>query len=214
MRTVLSIIILLSACRAHKSLQQLTPYPYIAYNYKVTLLANNQFIGQDTVLITYYPTGEKKNEGHHAFDKNHFPTQLKIGRFVEFYRSGAVKSTGNYEISSYIDCGIAGYEREFYNFKDSTWTYYFENRKVQAKGKYAVIKTKIETRCEGGDSLIYGITNGSWEYYDSSGQKIKEPSNAQTQEFEKVTENHNQMETGFRYDRQKQQVITIYQRAQ
>ena len=214
MRSVLAIIILLSACRTHKRLIQLPPYPYISYNDRVTLLANNQFLGQDTLLITYYPNGEKKDEGHYAFDKNHFLTQLKIGSFVEFYRSGAVKSIGNYQISSYIDCGIAGYEREFYNFKASSWTYYFENRKVHAKGQYDLIKTKINTRCEGGDSLMYGITNGSWEFYDSSGHKINKPSNTERQEFEKVTENHNLMETGFRYDRQKQQVITIYQRAQ
>ena len=137
---------------------------FIDHDKDFKLNGNERFVGKDSLITKYFDNGSIKSKGFYAIDTFGKVSNLKIGEWTDFYSNGKIKSVGKYQISSYLDCGIAGLERIFYNFKIGEWIYYNQDSTVEAKGTYKIIKTKIDTRCEGGDSLIFMSITDDWDF--------------------------------------------------
>jgi hypothetical protein len=165
--TIFTILCLLQSCYSQKHLST-----YIDYDKDFFLLNNEKFSGKDTLIVKYGKNGEIIGKGNYALDQSGNVSSLKIGNWTYFYSNGSVKATGEYQISSYIDCGTAGLERIFYNYKIGDWIYFYQDSTIEAKGLYYLIKTKIDTRCEGGDSLIFMIVTDNWLFNNLNNESI------------------------------------------
>ena len=133
----------------------------------LTLINNTIFGGKDTVIKRYYTDGTRQSDGKYAIDTNGKPSRFRIGKWIEYYSNGAIKSIGEYQISSYLDCGAAGLERVFYNYKIGEWIYLDQDSTVEAKGNYKTINARISTRCKGGDNLIFMTITNNWYFLKS-----------------------------------------------
>jgi hypothetical protein len=147
------------------------PQIYIDFDKKFKM-ANDKFAGNDTLILKHDTDSIIKSKGKYAIDSENKVSDLRFGEWFAYYENGNIKETGFFAIASYLDCGIGGLERSFYNYKIGKWTYYFENGKVSATGDYQTIKTLIDTRCEGGDSLVFGVINNNWTFYNEQGVQI------------------------------------------
>ncbi len=129
---------------------------------KLELKENISFIGKDTLVINKYENGQILSKGKYALNKSGEMTYLKIGNWIQYYRNGNVQSEGNYQISSYLDCGPGGLQRIYYNYKFGSWKYFSEHSILEAHGNYIIFKSHIDTSCEGGDDLIFMKPNSKW----------------------------------------------------
>ena len=84
-------------------------------------------------------------------------SEIKVGFWKEFYSNGKLKSEGNYKIGSYIDCCMGGSCRSFYNYRAGNWKYYNKKGEFDFSVVYTPTSLHINTRCEEGDSLVYGL---------------------------------------------------------
>jgi hypothetical protein len=137
----------------------------------LTLIDNAIFGGKDTVIKKYYKDGPVQSVGKYAIDANGKPSSFRIGKWTDFYSNGAIRSTGEYQISSFLDCGAGGLERVFYNYKIGEWIYLKQDSTVEAKGNYKTINARISTQCKGGDNLIFMTITENWYFlkpYDNS----------------------------------------------
>jgi hypothetical protein len=140
----------------------------IFYDNDFSLDNNMTFNGKDSLVIKHFDNGEIKSKGKYAIDNEGKVSDLKIGKWTEYYSDGTVKCEGNYQISSYVDCGTAGLEKVFYNYKIGEWSYFKSNTTLAAKGKYKIINAKIDTRCKNGDNLIFMTITKDWEIADKT----------------------------------------------
>ena len=137
---------------------------FIDHDKDFKLIDNEKFFGKDSLITKYFDNGNIKAKGNYAIDIFGKVSNIKIGKWTDFYSNGTIKSVGEFQISSYLDCGVAGLERIFYNFKIGEWIYYNHDSTIEAKGTYKIIKTKIDTRCEGGDSLTFMTITDDWVF--------------------------------------------------
>lgn len=163
--------ILLFICIIKLGYSQKKYSTFIDHNNDFKLVNNEFFFGRDTMITEYYHNGNIKAIGKYAINEFGKISSLKIGRWIEFYPNKTISSKGDYQISSVLDCGVAGLERIFYNYKIGYWTYNFENSSVAARGKYEIITSKIKTRCKGDDKMIFMDTTSNWEFFDSERQQ-------------------------------------------
>jgi hypothetical protein len=163
--------ILQEPVKAQIKLDYNKPQIYIDFDKKFKMV-NDKFAGNDTLIIKNYTDSTIKSKGNYAIDSENKVSELRVGEWFEYYENGNIKETGFFAIGSYLDCGIGGLERSFYNYKIGKWTYYFKSGKVSATGDYQTIKTLIDTRCEGGDSLDFGVINNNWTFYNEQGEQI------------------------------------------
>lgn len=161
-------IILILICLIQAGYSQKKYSIFIDHDKDFKLIDNERFIGNDSLIIKYFDNGSIKSIGNYAIDEFGKVSSLRIGKWTDFYSNGKIKSVGDYKISSYLDCGVAGLERIFYNFKTGEWIYYNQDSTIEAKGTYKIIKTKIDTRCKGGDSLIFMTITDNWDFPNSS----------------------------------------------
>ena len=84
-------------------------------------------------------------------------TVIKIGTWKEFYENGNIKSFGEYKIGSFIDCCVGGACRSFYSYRIGLWRYFDINGSPDYEVEFSPETLKINTRCEGGDKLIFGL---------------------------------------------------------
>lgn len=148
-----------------------TPRVYIANENKFKI-SNGQFIGQSELKKDTFSNGLLKEVGRYAYDQENELSTLKIDEWSTFYDDGQLKSKGKYEIGSYIQCCMSGPCKEFYNFKIGIWKYYHPNGQIFAEGEYEVKPLKIDTSCQGGDNMPFGIINSNWQFFDSKGNQI------------------------------------------
>lgn len=136
--------------------------------------------------VLRYDTGELKAEGY--FDKKNYEldTKLPEGKWSFYYKSGKIKSTGEYKIGYYTNCCTGGVCEMPYSYKVGEWKYYYANNKLKAKGNLSLSKKKIKTSCEGGDEINFGRVNKNWIFYDFYGNNIK-PTTKQIEEIEKTS---------------------------
>lgn len=165
MKYTVTLITLL--CLIQTGFSQKIYSTFIDHDKDFTLINNEFFGGRDSLITNFYENGSIQSKGKYAIDSLGKLSSLKIGYWTDYYPNGVLRSTGNYQISSYLDCGIAGLERFFYNYKFGEWIYYYQDFSIEAKGTYKLIHTKIDTRCKGGDKLIFMTTSKNWIFPNS-----------------------------------------------
>ncbi|MGB1207358.1 MAG: hypothetical protein ACPG5B_17050 [Chitinophagales bacterium] len=111
-------------------------------------------------------------EGKITISNNEEINHLKIGKWLTYYENGQIKTKGKYEIGKYIQCCCDGPCRQYYNYKSGMWKYFYPNGKLLAKGKYDIKSLHLNTSCEGGAELNFGIINDSWKFYNEENQEI------------------------------------------
>jgi hypothetical protein len=84
-------------------------------------------------------------------------THIKVGPWKEFYENGNVKTEGYYKIGSYIDCCTAGVCRQFYFYRTGQWRYFDSAGQLKYELEFTPETLKVDTNCEGGDKLIFGL---------------------------------------------------------
>ncbi len=94
--------------------------------------------------------------GKMAVDKDGF-SNLRIGHWKEYNDSGILKSEGNYKIGSYIQCCFSGACMQFYFYRDGLWKYYNDKGILIYEMEFEPSELHIETSCQGGDELIFGL---------------------------------------------------------
>jgi antitoxin component YwqK of YwqJK toxin-antitoxin module len=99
---------------------------------------------------------------------------FKIGKWTEYYKSGNIKSQGNYGFGIIRNCCVAGYCYGQYSYKKGRWAYYYEDRKLKADILYDTILLPIESNgC--GDTVYYksNAINKLSRFFDTKGSAIK-----------------------------------------
>ncbi|AXT19250.1 hypothetical protein D7030_13490 [Flavobacteriaceae bacterium AU392] len=92
---------------------------------------------------------------------------LKFDLWKEYNSNGILSAEGNYKISSYIDCCTAGACRVFYYYRIGKWKYFKENGELDFTLDFVPKEHSVDTRCQGGDKMIFGIVeNIPLEYWD------------------------------------------------
>ncbi|MEJ8804212.1 toxin-antitoxin system YwqK family antitoxin [Pontibacter sp. H249] len=111
----------------------------------------------DSTATTYYEGGSIKFEGKYAVTLDKQLSNIKAGEWKQYYENGQLKSEGNYKISSYLNCCVSGACREYYSYKDGLWKYYSEKGILEYEVEFKPDKLHVNTNCEGGDSVTFGI---------------------------------------------------------
>jgi hypothetical protein len=113
--------------------------------------------GLDSTATAYYEGGSKKSSGKYAVTDDKQLSNIKTGQWKQYYENGQLKSEGNYKISSYLNCCVSGACREYYSYKDGLWKYYSEKGILEYEAEFTPTKLHVDTNCEGGDSMTFGI---------------------------------------------------------
>ncbi len=146
---------------------------HVWYDKDFQLIDNSVFVGNDTLITLYYSDGSKKASGKFALDKDGKLSPFKAGEWSYYNSLGSLQSQGNYQISSFIDCGHGGPQRSFYHYKTGSWTYFNKDENVIAEGDFKVEEFPVSTRC-GTEKMLFGITDSSWSFSQSNEISIKE----------------------------------------
>ncbi len=94
-------------------------------------------------------------------------SDLKFNLWKEFDSDGILYAEGNYKINSYIDCGMGGAFRAFYYYRIGKWKYFKKNGELDFALDFVSKEHFVDTRCEGGDKMIFGIVESiPLEYWD------------------------------------------------
>lgn len=92
---------------------------------------------------------------------------MKFGNWKNYNRNGVLISQGKYKIGKYIDCGVGGIEQMFYHYKTGVWEFYDNNGETEFELEFIPKEHFIDTRCEGGDKMLFGIIEKvPFKYYD------------------------------------------------
>lgn len=135
----------------------------IWYDKDFKLDNNSTFVGKDSLVTLNYPDSSEKAVGKLAFANNGALSPFKVGEWIYYYPNGSIKSRGNYQMSSFIDCGTGGPERVFYYYKTGKWSFFDTDENVLAVGIFKNDEFPISTRC-GTETILFGITDSSWNY--------------------------------------------------
>jgi hypothetical protein len=99
--------------------------------------------------------------------ENNEVSVLKFDLWKEYDSDGNLSAEGNYKISSFIDCGMGGAFRAFYYYRIGKWKYFKKNGELDFVLDFVPKEHSVDTRCEGGDKMIFGIIeNIPLEYWD------------------------------------------------
>lgn len=86
-------------------------------------------------------------------------SELKVGHWKEYHPNGNLKTEGVYHLGSYIDCCAGGACRQFYYYRSGLWKYYNENGELTYELNFKPSEFHIDTTCEGGDIILFGVVN-------------------------------------------------------
>lgn len=106
----------------------------------VVLKKNNVVVGKGALAISEYGVSE-----------------LRVGYWTEYSENGNLKMEGNYNLGSYIGCCTSGACRSFYYYRTGLWKIYDNEGKLEYELTFEPTEIHIETNCEGGDELLFGI---------------------------------------------------------
>ena len=84
-------------------------------------------------------------------------SDLKVGYWKEYSENGTLKMEGNYKLGSYISCCTGGACRQFHYYRTGLWKIYDDNGKLKYELTFEPTELHIDTTCEGGDKLLFGI---------------------------------------------------------
>lgn len=112
---------------------------------------------RDSTITVFFESGKINAVGKLAVTNDSLLSHVKTGFWREYSESGNLKSEGNYRISSYLNCGVAGPFREYYSYKSGKWKYYNEQGELVYEVEFEPTIQNVKTNCEGGDSLTFGL---------------------------------------------------------
>ncbi|ALI98551.1 toxin-antitoxin system YwqK family antitoxin [Rufibacter tibetensis] len=105
----------------------------------------------------YFENGIIKATGSFAESTAKETSQLKTGLWKEYYQNGTLRHEGTYQIGSYLNCGVVGLLTEYYHYKVGHWKYFNEKGELEFEVDFTPSTLHVETSCEGGDSLTFGL---------------------------------------------------------
>jgi|GEM_PF-1016470 antitoxin component YwqK of YwqJK toxin-antitoxin module len=146
---------------------------HVFYDDVFQLSDNSIFVGNDSLVTLYYPDGSKKAHGKFALDKEGHLSPFKVGKWSYYNSKGSIQSQGNYQMSSFIDCGTGGPQRAFYHYKIGHWAFFDKDENVIAEGNFNVEEFPIKTRC-GSERIHFGITDSTWSFNKFNGISLQE----------------------------------------
>ena len=80
--------------------------------------------------------------------------------------NGKLESEGSYKLSSYLQCCAGGPCWQYYFYRTGTWKYYDESENLLYELDFKPEKVHLDTSCEGGYELIFGLVNEIPGQYD------------------------------------------------
>jgi hypothetical protein len=104
---------------------------------------------------------EKKNDkiigkGSYAVTGDRL-TNIKVGQWKEYDDYGILRTEGNYKMSSFTDCCTGGLCKSFYYYRSGTWRFYNDKGEFEFEIDFEPARLHVKTRCQGGDSLTFGL---------------------------------------------------------
>ena len=96
-------------------------------------------------------------KGAIAISKKYGKSDLRVGYWKEYTENGTLKMEGNYKLSSYIGCGVGGPFRAFNYYRAGLWKIYDNSGELKYELNFEPTELHINTSCEGGDKLLFGI---------------------------------------------------------
>ncbi|MDF9799241.1 hypothetical protein OKW21_004504 [Catalinimonas alkaloidigena] len=105
----------------------------------------------------FYSDGSIKGIGQFAIDSQGQISNYKTGTWTEYNSNGSLKGIGGYKMGEYVNCCMGGPCTQFYHYKIGEWQYFDEHGKLSYEVKYEPKSLHIDTSCEGGDNLTYGL---------------------------------------------------------
>lgn len=150
------------------------------------LIENGKYVGMHKFVKIKDDKGRIESAGDFAMSSDSIQSDLKTGEWISYFiNTGEVKEKGKYEIGKYLQCCFSGPCEQYYNYKIGDWEYYYATGSLKAKGRYSVKSLKKGTSCEGGATLLFGLTDSLWNFYDEQEQEI-EVNDSIRLEYEKV----------------------------
>jgi len=128
---------------------------YIQYD-KLYGKLENGIPEKDTLIELKNTKGSVVGIGKMAVP-NKNASDLKFNLWKEYDSNGILSVEGNYNISSFIDCGVGGAFRAFYYYRTGKWKYFKKNGELDFVLDFIPKQHIVDTRCEGGDKMIFGI---------------------------------------------------------
>ncbi|MEZ4882932.1 MAG: hypothetical protein R2775_11290 [Flavobacteriaceae bacterium] len=126
---------------------------------------------KDTLIELKNKNGTVSGIGKMAISKDNV-SDIKCGLWKEYDSDGILSSEGNYKISSFIDCGMGGAFRAFYYYRIGEWKYFKKNGELDFALDFVPKMHHVDTRCEGGDNMIFGIVDtvplNYWDKVDAN----------------------------------------------
>tara|TARA_R110002167_G_C12396829_1_gene626487 strand:- start:52 stop:651 length:600 start_codon:yes stop_codon:yes gene_type:complete len=84
-------------------------------------------------------------------------SNLKVGYWKEYYDNGNLKMEGDYLLGSYVGCCTGGACRFFHYYRTGLWKFYNDKGELNYELAFEPTKLQIDTTCEGGDKLLFGL---------------------------------------------------------
>ena len=129
-------------------------------------------MGQMKLDTIYYDQKNIKAIGFIALKKDSSESDIRINKWINYYKNGSIESIGNYSMSSYIDCNYVGWSRNYYAYKIGSWTYFYQNGNKMAEGIYSVKLETINNSCKKGAIIKRSRINNKWKYWDVDSNPI------------------------------------------
>ena len=101
--------------------------------------------GKDTISIGKYAVSTEKKM-----------SKLKTGYWKTYYPNNILKEEGEYRISKFSNCGIAGPFYEYNNYRTGVWKYYKENGDLKYPLNYYSDTLLVQNSCEG-TKTVFGL---------------------------------------------------------
>nr|WP_299169550.1 hypothetical protein [uncultured Allomuricauda sp.] len=143
------IVILLVGCSSVKP-----PTIYIENHDKYGNLKNG-FPENDTLIQLKGLKGQRLGEGKFAMAEGEI-SHLKVGNWKE-YENDIISSEGMYRLGRYVECSAVGPVAQFYYYRTGEWIYYNSMGEVSFKLNFEPTEHHVQTNCEGGDVMSFGI---------------------------------------------------------
>ncbi len=132
-------------------------------------LDNNGYHGYFKTDTVFYSNKKIKAIGSYAIDRNGKASNYKVGKWIEYYENGQVKSIGDYQMNFVWTCSSVKPALQYYYYKIGKWTYYYDNGQLMAQGIYNIERAKVTTGVADQYSNKPIVTN-QWILYNNNGQ--------------------------------------------
>lgn len=148
--TLIALIIAVSSCSPKTTSQ----FPFQALQIYGDL-ANGKPLRDSLIVHLWW--NDTLSIGRYAVTSNNNLSVLKTGYWKTNFSNGKKRDEGEYKIGSFVDCCVAGYCMKYYHYKSGIWKYYNEDGALKYELNYKPDTLHVNTNCEGGDKVIFGL---------------------------------------------------------